>query len=335
MNNEIISAKKFKKIKMNYKNNLIEDILAPGITIIAGKPRVGKTNFSLQLATALSTKNTKFLNKKCLYTKVIYFSFDTKKEEIQKRLNLIPLETENLYLLYRDTEEEFTFSDIETEIKIQNLKRKKSQEMLIVIDMFQNVKYERKYDINSYQDTYDMIKKYYFLAKKYDCNFILVHHVNKSSSSNDVFDSLNGSIGLRGAAENMLLITENNNNFELHIDSRYFNGSSISLKKDENGFFELNEEETIIVTDDKDLIELIKFVARTDEKFIEDTATNICVKANLKYTIPRQLFLKLENNEELLHQNNILFSKRRSNGKNLIKIELNENEESEETTDEN
>lgn len=332
MENEIISAKKFKKLKMKYKNNLIENILAPGITIVGGKPRVGKTNLALQIASSLSTKNAQFLNEKCLYTKVIYFSFDTKKEEIQKRLNLIPLETENLYLLYKH-KEEFSFSDLETEIKIQTLQRKKSQEMLIVVDMMQNVKYERKYDINNYQDTYDMIKKYYFLAKKYDCNFILVHHVNKSSSSNDVFDSLNGSIGLRGAAENMLLITENNNNFELHIDSRYFSGSSISLKKDKNGFFELNEEETIILTDDKDLIELIKFVARANERFIEDTATNICVKANLKYTIPRQLFLKLENNEELLHQNNISFQKRRSNGKNLIKIELNE-EESEETENE-
>ena len=88
---------------------------------------------------------------------------------------------------------------------------------------------------------------------------------------------------------------------------------------------ELNE--ILIKTDDVDINTLIKFLARQENKAIEDTSTNIVQKANLKFTTPNILYKKLCKNEQLLKQCNITFQKRRSNGKNLIKIELNRENE--------
>ena len=59
-----------------------------------------------------------------------------------------------------------------------------------------------------------------------------------------------------------------------------------------------------------------------NKKYIEDTSSNLCVAFNLKYTTPNCLYKKLENNKKLLEQCNITFKKRRSNGRNLIRIEL-------------
>lgn len=88
---------------------------------------------------------------------------------------------------------------------------------------------------------------------------------------------------------------------------------------------ELNE--ILIKTDDVDINTLIKFLAKQENKAIEDTSTNIVQKANLKFTTPNILYKKLCKNEQLLKQCNITFQKRRSNGKNLIKIELNRENE--------
>ena len=90
----------------------------------------------------------------------------------------------------------------------------------------------------------------------------------------------------------------------------------------DNGFFDLDTEEILESTSDLDIITITKALAKLDQKFIEDTSSNLCATFNLKYTTPNCLYKKLENNKRLLEQCNVTYSKRRSNGKNLIKIEL-------------
>lgn len=331
MEKETIQASKFKKKKMKILNNPIENIIGHGVTILAGKPRIGKTNILLQIATALSTKGCKFLGQNCLFSKVLYFSNETNESEIQKRLNKLDYKAENLYI---NTSPEPYLRDIREEIYKYNLRRKKKEEMLIIIDTFQNVMYDKNFDNNNYKDMYYLMKEYKSISEEFDCNFILAHHVNKSNNSNDIFDSLNGSVGLRGAVENLLILSQDNNSFQLNIDSRYFTANPIPLIRNSDGFFELSNKQKIINTNDRDLIELIKFINRLEDKRIEDTATNICTKANLKYTIPRILYKKLDENKIMLLQNYINFSKRRSNGKTLIKIEIDENEEEDDDANE-
>lgn len=191
---------------------------------------------------------------------------------------------------------------------LATVKRKKNERILAIVDTFQEVVYgNQKFNINAYNDTYNLGDIYKQISDEFNTTFILVIHLNKNE--NDSFKRIMGSTGLRAVTSaNITLEQEKNENYVLKIESRYFTNQEINLRKLENGF-----------------------LAKLDKKYVEDTSSNLCVAFNLKYTTPNCLYKKLENNKKLLEQCNIAFKKRRSNGKNLIKIELLDND----ITDEN
>lgn len=45
--------------------------------------------------------------------------------------------------------------------------------------LFSKIKYDRKYNTNDYNDTYEVMAKYYELIEKYGCSFIMMYHIKK------------------------------------------------------------------------------------------------------------------------------------------------------------
>lgn len=317
-----------KMMKKKIKNNeiLIEKLLSAGVTLFAGSPKVGKTYFLLQLASALSSKNSIFLNNKCEFLKVLYFSNETNENEIKKRLNNLN-SFDNLYFNFNRN---LNISDIELEI--YNNKKRKNEKILVIIDTLQNIEYKQNYDNNNYKDMYKLINQYMILSEKHNCSFILVHHLNKNKDIN-IFNSINGSVALIGSAESIMILDKIEDYYKLFIESRYIENNEIDLIKNENGFFEVKNTESLLISDDSDINLLINFIALQEEKFIEATASEICARAHLKLTTPNVLLKKLKKYEDLLKQCHITFTNKKNDKKRIIEIRLDE-EESEETTDE-
>lgn len=315
--NKIINKKTIKKPKL-----LIENLLpADGITILAGEPKVGKTFLLQQLTYSISTEKT-FLGRNIEKAKVIYFSTENSTELLKDRLLSLGTNFGSSLYCYQCP---MSIEDIK--YTLATVKRAKKERILAIIDTFQEVVYgNQKFNINAYNDTYNLGDIYKELSNEFNTTFILVIHLNKNE--NNSFKRIMGSTGLRAVTSaNITLEKETNTNYVLKVESRYFVNQEINLKKLENGFFDLDTSEILESTDDLDIIAITKMLAKSDEKSIEDTSSNLCVTFNLKYTTPNCLYKKLENNKKLLEQCNITFKKRRSNGKNLIKIELLENNE--------
>lgn len=315
--NKIINKKSIKKPKL-----LIENLLpADGITILAGEPKVGKTFLLQQLTYSISVENT-FLGRNIEKTKVIYFSTENSAELLKDRLLNLGTNFGNSLYCYQCP---MSIDDIK--YTLATVKRAKKERVLAIIDTFQEVVYgNQKFNINAYNDTYNLGDIYKELSNEFNTTFILVIHLNKNE--NNSFKRIMGSTGLRAVTSaNITLEKETNTNYVLKVESRYFVNQEINLKKLENGFFDLDTSEILESTNDLDIITITKMLAKSDEKSIEDTSSNLCATFNLKYTTPNCLYKKLENSKKLLEQCNITFKKRRSNGKNLIKIELLENDE--------
>ena len=316
-------ATKFMKKKIKNKENLIENILTNGVTIFAGSPKIGKTFFLLQMASALSSKNSYFLGNKCLFTKVLYFSNETSKIEIKSRLDKLT-GFDNLYLNFNRN---LGINDIELEIF--NNKKTKNERLLLIIDTLQNINYAQNFDNNNYKDMYKLINQYMQLSEKHNCSFILVHHLNKSKDPN-IFNSINGSVAMTGSAENLMILTKDDDNeYQLLIESRYMASNTFNLTRKENGFFDCKNSEKLLVSNNIDINTLTNFIALQKEKFIEASASEICAKAHLKFITSNILYKELQKNEEFLKQCHITFSYKKSNGSRKIKIELKEDEENE------
>lgn len=310
--NKIINKKSIKKPKL-----LVENFLpADGITILAGEPKVGKTFLLQQLTYSISVENT-FLGRNVEKTKVIYFSTENSIELLKDRLLNLGTNFGNSLYCYQCP---MSIDDIK--YTLATMKRNKNERILAIVDTFQEIVYgNQKFNINAYNDTYNLGDIYKQISDEFNTTFILVINLNKNE--NDSFKRIMGSTGLRAVTSaNITLEQEKNDNYVLRIESRYFTNQEINLKKLENGFFDLNVEEILESTNDLDIITITKMLAKLEKKYVEDTSSNLCVAFNLKYTTPNCLYKKLENNKKLLEQCHITFRKRRSNGKNLIRIEL-------------
>lgn len=180
----------------------------------------------VQLATALSSKNSNFLGHSCKFTKVLYFSNETNRMEIQRRLKLLNYPCENLYL---DFSKDLNLNDIEGEIIKYN---NKNENMLVIIDNYLGVNYENKFNTRSETE---IINKYIELSKKYNINFILTDFLEilRSFIEDSIFPVLTENINI------MTLNTDDDKEYQLSISSKYGYKNSIDLKRDKKGYFEL------------------------------------------------------------------------------------------------
>lgn len=318
-------ATKIVKEKIKNIENLVENMLPPGVSILAGKPKVGKTTFLLQLASAVSSKDSYFLGNKCSFTKVMYFSNETNKKRVQEILKNLDYSYENLFITFSNN---VTITEIEETICTNRMKRKK-ENLLIILDTLQYIKYNKTIEFNDYQSTYEMMQQYLKISQKYNCSFILVHHTNKDTKKGQIFDNINGSVGIQGSAEHLMILDQDDEfskDFQLHLMGRYILRQDINLQKDKNGCFEIQTTDKTLNCDNPDILTLINYVAKQEDKTITGTSNEICSNANLKTISANWLYKKLVEYQEFLKQCSITFEKRKSNGIRLIEIKCNDRE---------
>lgn len=235
------NLEKILKMKISEDENIIENFLPTGIINFSGDPKVGKTYFLLQMCCSIAENDSTFLGLKTSnFTKILYFSTETNIKEIQKRIHSLNLKYENLnHKIKIDFRNEVHIKDIENELL--NLKKKRNENVLVVLDTSENIKFDRFFDNLKSNDAYDITSIFKNLRNTYNASFILVKHNVKNNQSSNPFFAISGSIGVTASAETNIILTKNNDNdYVLLMQSRYLKDLSLNLKKNENGFFELS-----------------------------------------------------------------------------------------------
>lgn len=331
-----ITMKDLKKKKFKTNDVLISNILTRGINLFSGKRKIGKTFLLIQIAHALSNSED-FLKEKTVKSNVVlYYSLETSEKEFQKRLLNLKENSKNLFLNFNSSLSIFDLS-----LDIEQIKKNYAKKnIIIIIDPLVKLNFGRKYNMNDYQDVYDIIASLMRIRDTYNVTFILVMH-NKKNREDDKIDNILGSTGIVGAVENILVLEKkpNKNEYELIVESRYMESNVMQLEKNRNGFFDrvLSDDEELLYTDNSDIIRIINYVTNITEKNknektfrkeefsdeecgIECQANVMCSRMNLKFTTPNRIKKLILDNMDLLIQNNIHYSARRSNGCNLIKL---------------
>ena len=79
------------QLDINEEQDIVENLLPIGVSVIGAPQKIGKTFFCLQLAISVSTSQN-FLNKSVQQGTVLYIALEDPKAKIRKRIkNLIKL----------------------------------------------------------------------------------------------------------------------------------------------------------------------------------------------------------------------------------------------------
>lgn len=290
------------QLDINEEQDVVENLLPIGVSVIGAPQKIGKTFFCLQLAISVSTGQS-FLNKNVQQGTVLYIALEDPKAKIRKRIKRFNCKL-NSQLDIRFENAYDPFFDLESIIKE---KKDKSPHLnLIIIDTFAKIRKNQK---TEYDLEYEEVSKMHELGMKYHVCILLVTHVKKTIDFNNPFDSIYGSRGITAAVDSMMVIFRKSLNLkikELHITGKDIPDDQLVLIQDERMLFSIVDDEEIDEDIDENLIRVIHYLVAKKEFY--GTHLDLCSKLNLSISAKKlQCLLKV--NKTILEDNFITYEK--------------------------
>jgi RecA-family ATPase len=175
---------------------IIPGFVVPGLTILAGPPKIGKSFLAMGMACALANGGRVFGEIKVDTAGVLLLALEDTERRLKERL---------LKMWVRGS----TLMDIRTQWPsgrdcldyLDAWLNEFPQTKAIFIDTLQKVSGVE--DSNSYRETYLAAAALKKVADKYSVAIVAIHHTSKSVQS-DFVHAVNGSVGLTGAADTVI-----------------------------------------------------------------------------------------------------------------------------------
>ena len=298
---------------------IVDNIIArKSITLIVASPKKGKTALGLNLGICIN-EGIDFLENKVRKTNVVYYCNELSGKLIQERIKRLDIPCSNTMKFYESTSyvdfgefERIIKSDVELGYEV------------FVVDTFSKIKCDRKYNANDYNDTYEVMAKYYELIEKYGCTFIMMYHTKKDSSIKSVSEKVIGSQALSGSVDTIIAInksSEFDTEFSWDVTSRLFESKVYQVK--------IHPSKKILELDKIDPIEMLEpSIQRLVQvmpklKEIDGTIVDICSKIKLEIESPQQFGKTLNRNKEVLRKNGISITMKRGKNNNNYQVKYN------------
>lgn len=217
---------------------VIDDLIAQGLYILAGAPKVGKSWLALDMCLSIA-KGEKVLGQQTKQGTALYLCLEDSFVRIQNRLYEITDEpTERLHFVIMS---ESIGNGLEEQI--EDFKKEHSDLKVVFIDTLQMVRNESE---SSYSSDYQELSVLKALSDKLGIAIVLVHHTRKCSDS-DPFNMISGSTGLSGCVDGSMVLLETkrgSRKAKLHCVGRDIENAEINLQFD-------NDLKKWIVTDEQ------------------------------------------------------------------------------------
>lgn len=190
-----LSAKEWASKPIIKKPWLIEGFIPiGGSSLIAAKPKIGKTTLSIFMAIQVA-KGAKFLGRKTEQVPVMYAALEMNENEMKRLLDLQKAsQLENLFyhceMAPRDAVKQ-----------IRPLIRERNAQLLI-IDIFQ--KFSHPKNINDYSEITNAMDEIFGTAAQEKCAAVINHHMGKGERNNG--DDILGSTAILGGVDCCFMI---------------------------------------------------------------------------------------------------------------------------------
>lgn len=262
---KLLTAREIQDIDFPNIECVVKELILGGLTILAGRPKIGKSWLALNISIAVANGTNALGRFETKKSKVLYIALEDSKRRIKDRINNImgneidKRAPEGLIYL----EENFDFPKINDGgiEEINNILDDEKDIELVVIDTLgRSIADKGRKDKNIYLADYEIASQLQELAMKRNISILILHHTKKGNEEN-VFDEISGTTGLTGAMDTMMVIKEKNKDHTLHITGRDVEQADYKIVFDKKLFcwnvIEKKNEINITV-EREEILELIK-----------------------------------------------------------------------------
>ena len=200
----VISARDLQTTAFPPVSWIVRDFLPEGVTLFAGKPKLGKSWLALQMGYEIAAGG-EVLGRSVQQGSVLYAALEDNARRLKKRMQKIAPQDQ----CWPD---QFLFSTEWPRLDQGGLAGFRDwinatvDARLIIVDTLATVRPAAGGRDGQYQSDYAAIRGLHGLANETGIAILLVHHVRKMEAD-DPFDTVSGSTGLTGAADSTLVLT--------------------------------------------------------------------------------------------------------------------------------
>jgi hypothetical protein len=204
----------------------VPGILSEGLTLLAGKPKLGKSFMALNLAITVAAGGLALGNVQTEPGEVLYLSLEDRLRRVQSRARrmLQHLGVEASRRLHVAVEWPRQGDGGLAEI-VRWLERS-SCPRLVIIDVWQKFRPNLKQG-SQYEQDYNHSAALKSALDAAQCSGLALHHCKKAKAD-DVVDEISGTLGLAGAADGTLILTRARNDLEAEL---FVGGRDVSEDK--------------------------------------------------------------------------------------------------------
>ncbi|MBR0847112.1 AAA family ATPase [Bradyrhizobium diazoefficiens] len=184
---------------------IVPDYLAEGLSLLVGKPKVGKSWLALYVGTAVASGGT-CLGKPCVEGDVLALMLEDNNRRLQRRM------TKMLGIHKTKWPQRFQYATEWPRLGDGGLELIKSwikgvpKPRLIIIDILERVRDRNgKKDASQYSGDYEALVELHKIATEHQLSILVLHHQRKAGAE-DLMDTISGTGGLGGAADTSIIL---------------------------------------------------------------------------------------------------------------------------------
>ena len=298
--------------------NVVADLLPPGLTILGGAPKVGKSWLMLDLCNHVANGEP-FWGNEVRQGSTLYLCLEDTPRRLQNRINTITdspspasfLATEALSLAGGLCEQIRAFAASYPDL------------VLVVIDTLQLVRGSSTE--LSYAGDYGDVRQLKTLADELSISIVVIHHLRKMDDS-DPLNKISGTTGLNGAADATLVLERSGRDSgeaTLLCTGRDIEYRELSIRLNGDCVWELvadsREDRSLLLPHELQL--MVAFVQDLGEYHGSNTefAERFCLVSGVELTA-KALKQQMNLHRSQLERERVHFQSRRSNGQRLLDI---------------
>jgi DNA-binding transcriptional ArsR family regulator len=183
---------------------VVPGIFVEGLTLLAGKPKVGKSWLLLHAAIAVAKGGFTLGDLHCIEGDVLYCALEDNQRRLQSRMTKLMGISQKwpARLFYHCELPRLTEGGLDA---IRAWIVSKPNPRLVIIDTLAMVRATRKREETNYESDYMAVLELRALANEFGIAIVLVHHLRKADSD-DAYDTVSGTLGLTGAPDSILVL---------------------------------------------------------------------------------------------------------------------------------
>jgi RecA-family ATPase len=215
INAQVLCDRRFSEVRY-----VVPGLFPEGVTVLASRPKIGKSWLLLQITTAVASGTTTLVaNDQPIQGDVLYLALEDNQRRLQRRLTkYFGLSRENwpAHLKFAINWRRLDQGGLDD---LREWCASVTSPRLIAIDTLQKVRPAKGKGQSDYDADYAACEGLQKLAGDVGVAIIVAHHDRKMDAE-DVFDTVSGTLGLTGAVDTVALIKRRTQGTTLHIEGR-------------------------------------------------------------------------------------------------------------------